>query len=258
LVMAMIRAAILGLALHPFEEGLASGAWSDEQLAAFQKHFESIDLLAGFDGALRGGERNSVTRLVEDLPRKQLAETMSGHEPRDFGDYVFRLAVRWCPRGWLDQNAVNYSRVMQKTFEGYDVRAQRVFPDKCNAALNFLDAQVRGFTPFKYLAAVAVPNIVKATQATAQHQTYLREAALACALERYRRARGAYPETLPALVPQFAAKLPADLLTGEGLKYQRTDSGKFHLYSVGWNLKDEGGTRTSDRTAGDWVWPSAK
>ena len=104
-------------------------------------------------------------------------------------------------------------------------------------------------------SATAVPHIAKATLAVAQQQTYLREAALACALERYRRDRGEYPETLAALVPQFIAKLPSDLITGESLKYQRTSKDRFRLYSPGWNLKDDGGTSTKSRADGDWVWP---
>ncbi len=255
LVTAMIRVAILGVTLQPFEQGLSAGVWSDQQLAAFQKYFESVDLLVGFDAALRGGERNGAMKLVEDLPRQQLTETMTGNSPQNLKDHAFKLAVRWCPRGWLFQNAVNYSRVMQLSFEAYDVRAQRVFPEKCDLVLQYLDEQLKVMTPFKYLAAVGVPNIKKATQSTAQQQTYLHEAALACALERYRRARGEYPQTLAALVPQFIIKLPDDVMTGEAFKYQRTDKDKFRLYSVGWNLKDEGGMRTKDRETGDWVWP---
>jgi hypothetical protein len=106
--------------------------------------------------------------------------------------------------------------------------------------------------------AVGVPNFAKATQGTVERQTYLQEAALACALERYRRACGEYPEALAALVPQFTAKLPTDLMTGEGLKYQRANKDKFSLYSVGWNQKDESGTSTTNRMAGDWVWPPAR
>jgi hypothetical protein len=34
--------------------------------------------------------------------------------------------------------------------------------------------------------------------------------------------------------------------------------GKFRLYSVGWNLKDDGGTTTKDHAEGDWVWPPPK
>lgn len=258
LVTAMIREAILGLTLQPFEQGLSTGAWTDQELAAFQKYFESVDLLTAFDAALRGGERNGVTKLVEDLPRRELTETMAGKDSKNLREYAFRLAVRWCPRGWLFQNAINYSRMMQMTFESYDVRAQRVFPDKCDAALISITHQLEGASPFKYLASVAVPNIARATQVTAQNQTLLREAALACALERYRRARGEYPETLAALVPQFMAKLPRDVMTSESLNYQRTEKDKFRLYSVGWNLKDDGGARDTNRLAGDWVWPPAK
>jgi hypothetical protein len=258
LVMAMIRVAILGLPLHVFEEGLSTGAWSDQELVTLQKYFESVELLAGLDAAMRGGERNGGARLVEDLPRRQLADTLSTSDAKNLKAYAFKLAMVWCPRGWLFQNAVNYSRMMQKSFEAYDVRAQRVFPAKCDEVNTFLQEQLQVITPFKYLASVAVPNITKATLVTAQQQTCLREAALACALERYLRAHGEYPETLAALVPQFIAKLPSDLMTGEALKYQRVDTNLFSLYSVGWNLKDDGGRRTRDRTAGDWVWPPAR
>jgi hypothetical protein len=100
--------------------------------------------------------------------------------------------------------------------------------------------------------------MIKAVQATARSQTSIQEAALACALERYRRARGQYPETLAALAPQFIDKVPRDVMTGEPLKYERTNDGKFLLYSVGWNLKDEAGISVSDRAQGDWAWPPMK
>ncbi|HEY0548816.1 MAG TPA: hypothetical protein VGF13_04385 [Verrucomicrobiae bacterium] len=258
LVTAMMRVAILGATLGPFEQGLSTGAWSEQELAAFQKYFESVDLLTGFDAALRGGERNGITKLVEDLPRQQLTETMAGRDVQNMQEYLFKLAVRWCPRGWLYQNAINYSRMMQKSVEVYDVRAQRVFPEKCDAALAYILKELQVASPFKYLAGRAVPNLARATQAMAQQQAHLHEAALACALERYRRAHGEYPENLAALVPQSMNKLPNDLMTGEALKYQRAEKDKFRLYSVGWNLKDDGGTRNTNRMAGDWVWPPAK
>ena len=86
-------------------------------------------------------------------------------------------------------------------------------------------------------------------------------ARVACALERYRLAHGEYPETLDALAPQFIEKLPHDIINGQPLHYRRTDDGKFVLYSVGWNEKDDGGTvvftkggSAVDREKGDWVW----
>ena len=63
---------------------------------------------------------------------------------------------------------------------------------------------------------------------------------LAIALERYRAAQGAYPETLTALSPDYLPDLPQDPLTGEAIGYRRQKEG-YLLYSVGMNLRDDEG-----------------
>jgi hypothetical protein len=104
---------------------------------------------------------------------------------------------------------------------------------------------------------MVVPNFIKAWQTTARTQTFVNEAQIVCALERYRLAHGEYPE---ALAPQFIEKLPHDIIGGKPLHYRRTNSGRFLLYSVGWNETDDGGhialTKggSEDREHGDWVW----
>ena len=98
----------------------------------------------------------------------------------------------------------------------------------------------------------------------------MNEGQIACALERYRLAHREYPETLDALVPQFIEKLPHDIIGGQPLHYRRMDqpsqssgaaSGKFLLYSIGWNETDDGGVDSppaknggTDYAQGDWVW----
>jgi hypothetical protein len=114
------------------------------------------------------------------------------------------------------------------------------------------------------IAACAVPNFTRATQATVRNQTKISEALVACALERHSAEHGEYPETLAALTPQFIGQIPHDLIGGAPLKYRRTADGKFLLYSIGWNERDDGGVvaRNKDgsenRTDGDWVWGSSK
>ena len=75
-----------------------------------------------------------------------------------------------------------------------------------------------------------------------------------------------YPETLDPLAPQFIEKIPHDILGGQPLKYHRETSGRFVLYSVGWNETDDGGIVgvkkkngiedgiAPDYETGDWVW----
>jgi hypothetical protein len=85
-------------------------------------------------------------------------------------------------------------------------------------------------------------------------------ARVACALERYRKARGRNPESLDALLPQYVEKLPHDVIGGAPLIYHLSADGEFQLYSVGWNEKDDGGISafkkdgTVDTANGDWTW----
>jgi len=63
---------------------------------------------------------------------------------------------------------------------------------------------------------------------------------------------------LAKLVPEFIARVPHDIISGEPLKYVRTGDGRYLLYSIGWNEKDEQGASRRRRTLleneGDWVW----
>ena len=48
---------------------------------------------------------------------------------------------------------------------------------------------------------------------------------IACALERFRLGRRAYPESLRELVPDFLPVLPPDRIAGQSLRYRRTEDG---------------------------------
>jgi hypothetical protein len=124
--------------------------------------------------------------------------------------------------------------------------------------MNELTAELNSWSPYRLLARIAVPNTGKAFQTMARNQNYVHMATVVCALERHRRANGAYPETLAALSPKYLLKLPHDVTTGQPLKYRRTGDGQFLLYSIGWNGKDDGGVTSTNRLEGDWVWPAFK
>ena len=119
-------------------------------------------------------------------------------------------------------------------------------------------------TPYNSLAVQFMFPIGGAFRRAALSQTSIRQAAIACALERYRLVHGEFPGALSALVPQFVAKLPQDVINGQPLHYRRIERGNFLLYSVGWNETDEGGKIVltdenpphQDLDHGDWVWSS--
>jgi len=108
-----------------------------------------------------------------------------------------------------------------------------------------------------------LPALQKALQKSARMQTYVDDARIACALERYRLAEGKLPESLDALAPRFINQIPTDVIDGKPLRWRRDGNGGYVLYSVGWNRTDDGGELAwvkqkkgseVDSAKGDWAW----
>jgi hypothetical protein len=78
------------------------------------------------------------------------------------------------------------------------------------------------------------------------------------ALRRYEQQHGAYPDTLERLVPDYLAAIPVDPFGGGLLKYRRQAT-SYVVYSVGLNLRDDGGVKKNwpgDPKAADYAyWP---
>ena len=111
---------------------------------------------------------------------------------------------------------------------------------------------------YLFLFRVSAPTFGNMAERYALFQTKLDQAHLAFAIERFRIARGALPEKLTELVPDFVAVLADDIYSGKPMIYRRNDSGGFSLYSVGSNRTDDGGAtggKGSEQSQPDWVWP---
>ena len=81
---------------------------------------------------------------------------------------------------------------------------------------------------------------------------------LVCALERYALQNRSYPNSLTNLVPEFLARLPKDIITGEPPIYQKKQDGTFLLYSAGWDGTDNSapaGANDYYAIGQDFVWP---
>ncbi len=263
LVAAMVRIAILGgPGTQPVWEGLISGKWSDAQLAEFQKLYAKFDLPADFQRAMRGGERAVINELLEKKPQEldRLFVNSSGNKDkwRSPRELLKKCALRLSPSGWRYQNQAYYNRVIQDyALAGYDPQRQQVFPAQIDDFIKHFEAGLHERVLFGKLAAVAVPNFFKALQKATWIQTQLNQVVLACALDRYHRAEGHYPESLASLAPRLIDRIPNDLIGGQPLKYRRAPTGGFTLYSIGWNETDDGGVVSSRREEGDWVWPAS-
>jgi hypothetical protein len=258
LVEAMIDVAITGLYTQVIADGLRLQAWREPELAAMQKQLQDIDLLPLLQRAMNT-ERAAVCRLYETTVLTQFKKWYAFDNglqglwtelknPR-------YLLVRFAPHGWVCQNICAVALRDQLFIDSLDLPNNRILPRNTDGISNQVQNASSHFAPYTFLATIAVPNFVKASKTLARTQTLVNEAYIACGLERYRLAHGQYPETLEALVPQFAEKLPHDIIGGQPLKYHRTTDGRFVLYSIAWNEKDDGGVPSQTAIEGDWVWP---
>ncbi len=187
------------------------------------------------------------------------------HRPPAMDKAKQLLAGLVIPSGWVGQNKANYAKLISGFSASYDPSERRLSSDLFATHSKILD-EVFEREPvaraYMLVTQLAVPRADKAFKSTARQATRLDAATLALALERHRAAQGAYPENLTALVPDYVEKVPRDPFDGQPLRYRRTEDGKYLLYSIGWDSRDDGGISGTDsrgkplthNDALDWVW----
>jgi hypothetical protein len=266
LVEAMINVAITGLYVTTIGDGLRLNAWQAPQLAALQAQLREISLPQWVAEAFRE-ELAADVHTFETTPAYKIADLFSGMGPQYKNPNAWSrlhdplyLFLKFAPQGWICQNLVNVANLQPKPLGSFDLEQETVLPGAFAQADQNAGKFFARKSPFRTLAAFALPNFSKAVQTTAYNQNLVNEAQIVCALEQYHLARGEYPTTLEALLPQYLNKLPHDIIGGQPLHYRRTEAGSFVLYSIGWNEEDDGGTvaltknGAEDRGHGDWVW----
>jgi hypothetical protein len=271
LIAYLVRLACVHIAIQPIWEGLAAQQWSEPQLQELQTRLQRYDFIADMKRPLEAEHAAGI--LTADLIRQKGAGYLfalgapesGGSSPRSAAGFMMRLI----PRGWYYHEKVNYSRVFQmqqQTLTAAGSKA-RVLPSRVKKGMRNLDDELAGSAGANrrlaavlnhhVVAALLLPALGRVSVRAASAQTAVEHAAIACALERHRLAKGNYPDNPDALVPQFIAELPPDPITGEPYQYRRAEAGRFILYSIGWNEKDDSGMpgkNLFDEKDGDWVW----
>jgi hypothetical protein len=261
----LVRVACVQLAIQPIWEGLAEHAWSDTQLQELQTHLQQYDFVSDMKRPL--DEERAMGIAVIDFMRKKGRGPFVELVYSVSSNFTDRMLAYWLggfvPRGWFYEEQLNYCKAYQVQWRGAVDRAtKRVSPSRNAANGRAFDRELprsrsEAIMHHRILFPILLPALGNFPRRGAIAQVAVDQAILACALERYRLANGQFPENLDALVPVFISQLVHDVITGEPYKYRRTDDGRFILYSVGWNEKDDGGVpgKTDfDDKEGDWVW----
>lgn len=180
------------------------------------------------------------------------------------------LGLQLLPGGWFDGNA---AVLAQWEFESC-VKPLR--DSGLQAAIAAQDAMEKTLVkhtkemPWKHLDKAVALLVMPVMGSVASKLTYtqclLNEGIAACTLERYRIERGEYPESLEAANRPGEKPIPMDVISDQPMHYRRTPNGRYALWCVGFDGKDDDGKRGGDKTRpestkfgkrdykGDWVW----
>jgi len=267
LISHLVRIAMVQIMLQPIWEGLAEHKWSNPQLAALNAELAKLDFPAVYQLSIRS-EMACQNREMERLRQHpERLDDLQGFRDGDGNNSEPRLPggllARLIPAGWFYQNQYRAGNTMMNYYLPVANVAQGTFsPELARHGDAAVAAEVKSPSPFNMLERMVLPALGNAAKKFAYGQASADLARTAIALERYRLARGEFPEALDALGPQFIAQVPHDVMGGQPLKYRREADGRFVLYSIGWNGTDDGGVvvfkkgakPSVDLDQGDWVW----
>ncbi len=247
----LVRSVMGLMVLEPVWEGIRLHRWTDGQLTILQSDLQQLDFLSDYSRGIRGTRTTDELALMLISKKPSFAQMFSGSLSES--DLRLLNATKYL-KGWIYQNAASDARWLQQGLLFMDVAARRVYSRDIDEFVKSIRESKS--TPYTFLAKIEPPDFLNSLAGCASKQTYVDEAVIACAIERYRLAHGTLPATLADL---HMENLPHDIITGGPLHY-RVTGGDYILYSVGWNATNDGGKVVVgsngflNNMEGDWVW----
>lgn len=251
------RNAMLDNARQIIWEGLAGRQWSESQLNELQSRLERVSLR---DIQAQVQVDRSAGNGTFEMIHKNPSIVNGWNFGPSLADKARGFFIRHMPTGWMYLEQAEYqNRFDECVAPAFSLGQGRVDPKRFVAATpTFL-----AVWQHRLLADLILYSGRYLCRQAALAQTGINQALIACALERYRLAKGQVPAGLDELTSQGLPNPLLDILSGQPMKYRRAANGQFVLYSVGWNEKDDGGksvldphTKAPDLEQGDWVWPA--
>jgi hypothetical protein len=230
----LIRIACAIKACRAVERLLAHAEVSEEDLARLQHAFEeeakNPDLLIGVRG-----DRAMVHGLFDAIESGDVFLTQAlADRPTSPG-----FAEEYLP--WRVRDFVRKEHVLMLSLATRRIDDVKMAPhDQIEAEMAFL-ADLDALPATSFLAKLFLKAPVKIGDAFRRKLAHVCCVAGALAVERYRRARGKWPESLDELTPAPLAEVPLDPFDGAAVRYRRLQDGVV-VYSVSTDRVDDGGT----------------
>ena len=234
-------------ALTAIRGGIAKNVFSPEELRSLQNELEDFDLLGDFTDAARA-EIISATKSIRAT--KDDPSSREGAFPSYY------------PVGWIDQScAAILTELHRSCIAPLKTRDIAAFKKELKAMEAWIIETKSSYLARMRLslALMTLPLAQSFGRDAARFQAHINQARIECALHRHFITNGTFPDTLENLVPDFLDAIPIDPMDQKPMRYLKMESGGYMLYSIGWDLVDDGGTTSignhrPDPNTGDWIW----
>ena len=121
------------------------------------------------------------------------------------------------------------------------IAAAKTAPDGGLTVARRIDQDLSQFSHILHpLSCTLLPSLTRSFEMNLRAQAEIRAARIAMAVERFRLDHKQFPASLEQLVPVYMDKVPADPFDQQPMRY-RVTAEKIAIYSVGEDLKDDGG-----------------
>ncbi|HVM46784.1 MAG TPA: hypothetical protein VMU04_02105 [Candidatus Acidoferrum sp.] len=274
LVAQATRIAVTDLGLENSWQILQAPGWTDSQLARLQKAWEPVRPVEAIEFAfvgerMYGGE---IFAMLHKSGWRKAFPYMGVTAPTkgNWQDFLFNYV--WFPSyrlTSLDEDELFRLKMSEETLTGLRMveahqpwKEAKQHIDQPGVWIRQADTPVGRLRHLGSLS--SFPNTQRITTRTVRVETERQLALAAIALKHYQLRHGTLPPSLAALTPEFVSAMPYDPMSGKALCYRLKPDGRFLLYSVGEDGKDDGGDAkpVSGNTYGlwegrDWVWPEA-
>lgn len=241
----LVRFSINNIIVEALGDTIGLANYSDTQLAQFQNAFAG-----GHDPlALRNAlvyERVIGMSMFDGISKA----LQSGNFFRKsfFPGPLSTIAHAFTAVGWFNGDRERFLDSMDVLIK----TSTLPHPDAI-AAMQQVATELERPTKLPSFTKLLVPGLCRAPEAMARNETQLLQAATVCAIERYRLANGAPPDTLDTLVPAYFPAVPIDPFDNQPMRYRREGTA-YTLYSVNMDGVDDGGVAGENAREGDLVF----
>jgi len=235
------------MALQLFWNGLVRNQWSEADLLRMPELLNRPDDFAKLRKALLHEQV-----LMRDMDFKSYYAAMKGF-------YTPPLSLRVQPSGWFLQEMCSFANYSRRIHDSIDVQNMTIAASVCHEVAKEIEDKKDVLSSWpEFSAKGSASGYLTFIRKVAQMQAMTNQARIALALELWKLRHGRLPEHLDELVPEFLDSVPNQVVDNTQMIYRRVNDQDYLLYSIAWNLQDDGGIVKRDPEVGllDWVWVS--